>query len=277
VAEYASFAEAAFAMNLTKGALSQQIKRLESDLGFNLFERHARGIRLTLRGQALVQVANKSFQELEHTVQALRSETHLGLVIGTTTYFASRWLSKRLQGFRQAHPNIPLRLQPTVEPYDLKQTDIDVAIRWGKGDWQDSVLDCLFLCPAWPTGSAEALAKVNSQGFSTALKEFTLLRDKADSDAWNDWCKLARIELSYRKDTLVIPDPNVRVQAAIDGQGIGLNDELIDPIFEHGELHRLHPVALTNYGYFISSTENSQARPEVQAFIAWIKRFRNQL
>ena len=50
VAEYNSFTGAARHLHLTTGAISQQIIHLEALLGFTLFERHSRGIRLTVKG-----------------------------------------------------------------------------------------------------------------------------------------------------------------------------------------------------------------------------------
>ena len=52
VARHSSLASAAQALSLTKGAMSHQIRRLETDLGFEVFQRHARGIELTAKGRA---------------------------------------------------------------------------------------------------------------------------------------------------------------------------------------------------------------------------------
>jgi len=271
VAEHSSLAEAATVLNMTKGALSQQIKKLENDLGFTLFERHARGIRITPRGDVLLKNANASFTTIEQLIQTLRTETERTLVIGTTTYFASRWLSKRLMSFMQAHPEIPLRIQPMTEPYVMQGSNIDIAIRWGRGDWLDCELDCLFLCPAWPTGNRAHKLAVETEGFAAALAQSTLLRDKADSTAWQDWCELAGLELSYRKEALIIPDPNVRVQAVIDGQGIGINDALVQAELDSGTLYQLNTLALNKYGYFLAYTPNAIHNADVCAFISWIK------
>jgi len=271
VAEYSSLAEAAQALNQTKGALSQQIKRLESDLGFEIFERHSRGIRLTHRGEALFKVANGSFRNMENTIESLHFDTAKSLVIGSTTYFASRWLSSRLLDFMQNHPDIALRIQAMTEPYQLQTTEIDIAIRWGKGRWSGCELERLFLCPAWPSGSARHKKSIEKIGISTAMAQFTLLKDQPDSTVWEDWCQLAGLQLNYRNEPLVIADPNVRVQAVIDGQGIGINDALVQAELTRGELYRLHSLELTDYGYFLAYPEKSENKTQVQSFVSWIK------
>ena len=57
VARCDSFTRAADKLNLTKGAVSQQIDRLEEELGFRLFERGRKGIELTMNGHKLLQIA----------------------------------------------------------------------------------------------------------------------------------------------------------------------------------------------------------------------------
>ena len=54
IAHYNSFSDAADALNMTKGAISYQIKTLEADLGLRLFDRTSRGVSLTHAGHRLL-------------------------------------------------------------------------------------------------------------------------------------------------------------------------------------------------------------------------------
>jgi DNA-binding transcriptional LysR family regulator len=74
-----------------------------------------------------------------------------------------------------------------------------------------------------------------------------------------------------RKDTLIIPDPNVRVQAVIDGQGIALNDRLIKQEIEEGKLVRLSEVELSSYGYFLARPSSGPNAHSVEEFVQWLK------
>ena len=271
VAQHGSVSSASEALNLTKGAVSHQIRLLESELGFLLFQRLPRGVALTPTGKELLTTSQAAFETIDHRIKELRRVGSHHLTIGLTTYFASRWLSPRLMDFMRLHPDIRLRVQPMIDLQDLNNEDIDLAIRWGNGQWTDVQTEQLFPCPAWPCGNTEAFERVQRDGIETALESFTLLRDRDDSHAWSYWHAAAAIPYWKRADTLIIPDPNVRVQAVIDGQGIALNDELVDAEIQAGKLHRLSPVELSDYGYYLAYPESAMRNPDTEAFANWLR------
>ncbi len=270
VARHESFASAADQLCLTKGALSHQIRLLEDEIGFALFERHARGIRLTAKGKDFLATARLSFGEIERKAQELAEVHENTLTIGVTTYFASRWLSPRLTEFIKAHPEMRLRIQPMIELFDLRKQGVDLAIRWGNGRWNDCEIEKLLDCPAWPTGNMEAYERVQREGLDAAFSSFTLLRDRDDSNAWSEWYRKAGLRANQRADTLIIPDPNVRVQAVIDGQGVALNDDLVAREIEDEKLIRLSSVELSDFGYFIAYEPDTLGGPDVSDFIGWL-------
>lgn len=141
---------------------------------------------------------------------------------------------------------------------------------WGNGEWSDATIQKLFSCSAWPCGDESALKKVTELGVQAAFDEFTLLRDRTNSDAWSDWYMAAGIPFETPTDTLIIPDPNVRVQAVIHGQGIALNDALISSEIADGQLYRLSDIELPDYGYFLAYDSEPEMKPELAVFLQWI-------
>lgn len=272
VAHHESLSSAAEHLHLTKGALSHQIKRLEDTLGFTVFERHARGITLSTKGRELFDVAQHSFKELDNAIEAITNDLSQPLTIGVTTYFASRWLSPRLTGFMQAHPDIRLRIQPMINLLDFAGEEVDLAIRWGDGQWNDCQIKPLMNYPAWPTGDKQAYELVQKDGLENALSKLTLLRDREDSNAWSIWYEAAGLKQETRADTLIIPDPNVRVQAVLDGQGIALNDALINTEISNRSLYRLSDIELSSYGYHLAYATSALENNAVQLFVEWITR-----
>ncbi len=271
IARHDSLSAAADRLCLTKGALSHQIRRLEEELGFTVFERHARGIRLTTKGKELLLAARQSFEQIERKAEDLAGAGDRSLTIGVTTYFASRWLSPRLMEFMRAHPQVRLRIQPMIDLLDFRGEGVDLAIRWGDGRWTDCLVDALFLCPALPTGNRDALAELRDKGPEAAFAGFTLLQDREDSMAWSHWYDRAGLPRRLPADSLIIPDPNVRVQAVLDGQGIALNDALVGAEMAQGGLFALSEVALEDYGYFLAHQPDALAKPDAVAFAEWIK------
>ncbi|WP_424980157.1 LysR substrate-binding domain-containing protein [Leisingera sp. S232] len=271
IARYRSFSDAAEALNMTKGAVSYQVKTLEMDLGFSLFQRSARGVELTPGGLKLLAACQSHYEEIEGEILALKGLSTRTLTVGVSTYFAARWLSPRLMSFMQEHPDIQLRLQPMIRLIDLEAQGVDLAIRWGSGQWGDGDVTPFLPCPAFPAGNAAALETVERLGWEQAVSTFTLLRDHDDSDAWTDWLTVAGLPHQTRRDTLIIPDPNVRVQAVVNGQGVALMDALVEQELEEGKLFRLSPDSLQDYGYFLVRPRKVASRDSVTAFSNWLQ------
>lgn len=271
IAQYSSLSAAADSLNMTKGAVSYQINMLETELGFKVFERKPRGIALTSKGQELLLASRPQYEALEAILTDFKDQSDQSLTVGMSSYFASRWLSPRLMTFMQAHPEIRLRIQPMTQIFDLDQQGVDVAIRWGTGDWSDVDLLPFMPIPAWPVGNQDAAIRVKQLGLKQSFSEFTLLRDHDDSNAWTDWFDAAKLPHQLRKDTLIIPDPNVRVQAVIDGQGIALLDALAIREIEDGKLVRLSEVELSAYGYFLAKPLGQLPDKNATAFMDWLK------
>ena len=271
VARHLSFTAAAEELSLSKGAVSYQIGRLEEELGFPVFVRQHRGIALTERGVRLWQAAQPSFRTLEREIANLRGFAgDARITVGLSTYFASRWLSSRLMTFIGAHPGVALRLQPAIDLIDLSEQGIDMAIRWGKGRWQDCRVEPLLSCPAFPTAGTVIYARSTAVGLPDLLPELPLLHDRDGSQAWQDWHRAADLPYRPTRDDLVIPDPNVRVQAVIDGQGLALNDALVADELADKRLFRLSDVALDDYGYFLAYADGALDNPALRAFRDWL-------
>ena len=272
IASHSSFTAAAEVLNLTKGAVSYQIDKLENELGFKVFVRRKQGIQLTSEGQALLTVAHSSFTSVENEIGRLRQSDKPSITIGMATYFASRWLSPRLMNFITTHAGISLRIQPLIDLSDLYSNDLDLAVRWGKGEWQDPDMVCerIFTCAAVLTCSTQIGHQIEQQGIDSVIGEQTLLHDRDGSQAWLDWFDKAGIEWAAESSDLVIPDPNVRVQAVIDGQGVGLYDRLVEDEVTAGRLYQYHDIELDEYGYYLVYPKYTELGSPVSVFRDWI-------
>lgn len=274
VARHLNMGDAARELNLSKGAVSYQVRQLEAELGFVVFSRDKRKLALTGQGSDLLQLCGQLFDSVERGISDLRQREHTHITIGMATYFASRWLSPRLMRFITEHPDIGLRIQPLIDLMDLRNNALDLAVRWGKGGWREPAyqVELIFACPALLTAGPEIGRRIESEGIEAVIKEATLLHDRDGSDAWMDWFAAAGLEWSGATDDLVIPDPNVRVQAVIDGQGIALNDRLVDDEVAAGRLYQYRPVSLDDYGYYLVYPQVARQSSAIMTFRDWILR-----
>ncbi len=270
IARYSSFSDAANAMNMTKGAISYQIKTLEADLGFPLFRRTTRGVALTSEGLGILAACQSKYEKIEAELSELKGTSSKTLTVGVSTYFAARWLSPVLMSFMQDHQDVQIRIQPLIQFSQHELQDVDLAIRWGDGGWGDVNVSPFMPMPAFPVGNQVAVERVRQLGLERAVANFTLLRDRDDSNAWTDWQILAGVPHQTRRDVLIQPDPNVRVQSVIDGQGIALMDDLVLQEIADAKLFRLSDVELSNYGYFLVQSRRKVPSDIVGVFYDWI-------
>ena len=271
VARHPSLSSAADALNMTKGAVSYQIKALEDELQIQLLLRKSRGVELTNKGKNLLDIAAPHFAALEERLVDFLGARDQELTVGLSSYFAARWLSPRLMSFMEQFPDVRLRLQPMTKLFDLEEQGVDLAIRWGNGMWDDAKVEPFLEMPAWPVGTSKALERIEAEGMEAAFSDFTLLRDHDDSNAWSDWKAKSGLPVKQRRDTLIIPDPNVRVQAVIDGQGIALMDDLIAAELKEGCVVRLTEIELSDYGYFLVEPFGTQRSKAADWFCEWLR------
>ncbi len=111
-AEYLNFSVAAKHLFITQSTLSQQIKQLEFELGFELFRRNSRHISLTEAGEEFLPFARKTILDAEDGVQRLYDLQHVktGVLRVGVTYSLSTVLTEGLISFMKAFPGIKLEI-----------------------------------------------------------------------------------------------------------------------------------------------------------------------
>ncbi|MDG1802092.1 MAG: LysR substrate-binding domain-containing protein [Paracoccaceae bacterium] len=135
-ARYESLSGAAKALNVTHAAVSQHVRTLEARFGLALIERRGRGIGLTSEGVQLARGLSEGFGTIADTIaQMAERDEARPLTLSVTPTFAENWLMPRLGSFWAAHPKIALSIVPSRTVVDLRSDRVDVALRYGDGDW----------------------------------------------------------------------------------------------------------------------------------------------
>lgn len=272
VARNLSFSRAAEHLSMSQGAVSYQIRRLEDELGFELFDRSGRAVRMTEAGLEFKVVATRVLAEIDETAMLLRRREQRELVIGVSTYFGSRWLSPRLMRFIVSHPNIILRFQAMVGQIELAGTGVDVAVVWGSKEHFAAGHELLLESNVTPMCGRQVAETLTNKSLDDWLSGLTLIHDDETRDAWQKWLSLAGLSDKHGRRGPLIPDPNMRVQAVIDGQGLALFDDLVGADVRSGSLVVPTNIELGGYGYFLSVSPYSAHRQDVAALLEWLRR-----
>jgi LysR family transcriptional regulator, glycine cleavage system transcriptional activator len=136
-ARTSSFTAAAGELSLTSGAISYQIRALEAHLGFLLFDRLPRGVRLTAMGVAYLPPVRKAFEQLADSTVGLFGGSEPGQIsVHAPVSLASLWLAPKLPAFVAAHPSIDVRLSSVIWDNPVPDEATDLEIRYGNGQWR---------------------------------------------------------------------------------------------------------------------------------------------
>ena len=281
-ARHLSFSLAADELCISKGAISYQIHKLEEELQCMLFKRAVRQVYLTDAGQTLLQTTQRLFQELDDTLsQITGANQQAGVSIAASTYVAARWLSSRIGQFNERYPDIAILLQHSVNSADFKLGEVDLAIRWGPCSQRaDRSRFGEIPMSLFPVASPALLKRHRislSKPYTAAalqqepFNQLSLLCEDRAQDTWQEWFNAADTDGSeLNHPRRMISDANVRVQAAVDGQGLIMADDLMRTELNNGLLVRLFAEQLKGYGYAMMSSPTRVHSDNARLFMQWV-------
>lgn len=259
-------------LNITHSAVSQQIRALELQLGFPVFDRQGRRVVLNAAGAALLRGVERAYQELD---QGLRAATaahgveQRSLRITALPSFTQRWLMPRLGRFQTQHPEVTLELESTVRLVDLEREGFDLALRQGLGPWPGLESEPLFDLSMLPVAAPALAHQLIGQPLE-ALAQAPLL---GDPELWEAWFEQAGLRRQV-VPVAIFNDFGILLQATEQGMGVGLTRELLaaDALLD-GRLVRVAPrqaMLKEPQRYHVVYPPASREAPAVRAFIDWL-------
>ncbi|MEE8171693.1 MAG: transcriptional regulator GcvA [Alphaproteobacteria bacterium] len=278
-ARHLSFTHAADELNVTQAAISHQIKSLEQWLGLPLFRRLSRAVSLTEEGAQYLPAASQALDGLAGaTARLMRDGDTRSLTVTTLDSFAAQWLMPRLKGFRVRHPEIDVRILPSDGLVDFNRQEVDMAVRYGAGNWPGLVATQLMTEEIFPVCSPALLEGPNPLRRPEDLVHHTLLHDDMRIENgevdWRTWLQTVGADgvIDSERGPFFAHSYLV-VQAAIDAQGVALGrGVLVADALADGRLVRPFEAAglPLDYAYYIAYPEGATQRPAVAAFTTWL-------
>jgi LysR family glycine cleavage system transcriptional activator len=265
-----SLTKAAQSLHLTHGAISHQIKALESDLGVRLVERAGRGIRLTEDGERFAARVRTAFAELMTAVQEITNRANpRQLRVSIPPSLAARWLLPRIGRFHAEHPDIDLVVNSSIAIVDFQRDEADVAIRNGFGQWPGVRIEHLVDDAFFPVCSPRIAGGVPKR--PADLARYTLLR--AEGEPWKPWFEAAELDWPEPTRGPYFSDSALLMQAAAEGQGIALGrSTLLGSDVRNRVLVRPFAIETPNARkmYLVYPPRNADSA-KIAAFRAWLK------
>jgi len=266
-ARHLNFRLAAQELNLTQGAVAQQVRRLESDLGMQLFYRKARGLALTEVGRSYHGPIHRAMTMIDDATRRLQPQ-NISITLSITPSFASKWLVPRLASFSIAYPNIEVKTVASETLANFKSDGVDLAIRLGQPPFGNE-LHAELLAPL-------DLRAVCSPHFAKQSVPIRQLKDFTQrpliQDSHNLWNRLfEEAGLSAQNRIIQFNQTTLAMDAAANGQGIALAPRILLTIdLEQGRLVELWRDTRTSQdGYYIVYPANRESISTREAFKTW--------
>ncbi len=277
-ARHLSFTKAAAELYVTQAAVSQQIKQLEEHLGFKLFHRLTRQLVLTEEGRRLAEEVRTMLNHLSDVIHELKSEETGGiLTVSTIPSFAMKWLIPRLRDFNQRYPEITLQLNTSEQLVNFKTDKIDMAIRYGRGNYPGLETTFMMRDEIFPVCSPDLLKEKSLQTLAD-LRNHVLLYDTDQNPLmnretdWNTWLKAVGTTEIDIKEKMSFTGTHMAIEAAIMGEGIALGRTSLSTL----DLSTGRIVCPFDYrtdsenAYYIVSPEATAEKSKIKTFRDWL-------
>ncbi len=275
-ARHMNFTRAASELSVTQSAVSRQIQLLEEHLGTALFQRQSRGLQLTTAGERLHRAVSMGLEHIANVAADIRRQRSPGeLTVATSVTFASYWLMARMAKFRAAHPDVELRLLASSPVYDLTAAGIDLAVRFGAGEWPGVDAIRLFDDEIWPVCAPQYLKGRPEISTAQDLTGQTLLHlSKFDRNwvTWDTFLREMNVTAAPTERGLVFDNYMVLIQSTLRGEGIALcGRRLAEDFIAHGELVRPIDASLnSDRGFYLVKPRETPLSPAAKLFHDWL-------
>lgn len=261
-----SFIKAASELSVTQSALSHQVRKLEQDLGKPLFFRRTRAIELTEDGRNFYDAIRPALGMIAKAAVSIRGKPQEPSVlrVGLLASFATLWLAPRLAEFINLHPNIQVELRPAIQLANVAADEVDLAIRYGKGNWPNVRAQRLMAEKISPVCSPAFKAKHSGTGP-------ILMTSSPNPFEWNDWAQHAGVDLQPFS-RVMLHDYNIVVEAAVAGQGLAMGrHHMIARKLQDGTLVAAFdvPAHESEIGYWLVQPEGVP-NPAAASFEEWL-------
>jgi LysR family glycine cleavage system transcriptional activator len=236
-ARHLNFRLAAEELGVTQGAIAQQVRGLEAELGCKLFHRLPRMLALTDGGHTYAVSVRRALELVAEATATIRPEP-FRLTISVTPTFASKWLMPRLPNLLATHPELDIRILASERVSNFRSDAVDIAVRLARPPFDTGLVTDLLFKQDLVAVCSPDLMPLDGVLSPAELSRFVLLHDTHDQ-----WPAFIETVLASTASNL---SKSVRfnhtshaIEAAIAGQGLALASSVfVDEDIAAGRLVR---------------------------------------
>lgn len=276
-ARHLNLSMAARELSVTPGAISQQIRLLEDHAGGPLFKREGRNVVLTDLGKILQPMLTDAFEQLKQAAEVIYGSTRRrSLTVSVPPSFAAKWLIPRVSRFAAIRPDIEVWISADMKLADVGGGRVDVAVRYGRGDYAGVRTEHLMDVGVIPVCSPEMLKAGRPFLRPAELRNKTLIHVNNALEEplpdWGDWFESRGLSREAAGAGPRFDQTALAVEAAAHGRGLALAPQ----VFVAADLaskRLIAPIAdglLKSDRSYWTVTRRKSPREEAGAFTNWL-------
>ena len=268
-ARHRSYSRAAAELTVTHGAVSQQIRRLEAELGARLFSRQGNQMVPTPEAQRLAERIGASVAEMRRAVDEFTTSADCDpLVVSMMPQFGHRWLPQRLARLLAdpAGANLEFRIEDRMA--DFVTDGVDMGIRYLRQEVPGVASTLLYQDTLFPVCSPELAAQLRLKAPQDLLGAPLLRHSHLHWRLWFSCFDLAEPPASGP----VFEDSLMLVEAAAAGLGVALGrSSLVERDLSSGRLVRPLPQETDNtFAYYVAWRPDSPKLRRILGLRDWL-------
>ena len=203
-ARHENFARAAEELNLSQATVSHRVRMLEKQLGYTLFERLPRGLKLTESGKAYLPSIRKAFEQIFASTSGIFGRKQFGsLTVRAPVSYTALWLSPVIDQFLQQYPGIDVRLISSIWADSISKEDIDIDLRLGFGNWPDCETEKVYTDIVVPACSPSMMDRFSNAKISVdELAAHSLIHVMGIEDLWMKYFEFAGVKYTSNRNDI---------------------------------------------------------------------------
>ena len=264
-----SMTAAAADLRVTHGAISRQVKALETQVGLPLLQRQPRGLTLTPEGTALAEGLADAFDRIRLALSRVKPRP---MTLSCSATMMMFWLLPRLGDFKRAHPAVELRLDVNHGAVDFVRDEVSVAIR-----------NSMYRPP--PNALSETLVREEigpvchpayaaGLGLRAApdLAGVKLLTTATRPRGWAEWTAAVGVPALRAPSSEIYEHYYLVIQAAVCGLGMAVVPRLLVEN-EIAAGHLVAPLGFVEGPHSLElwTAEHLRTRPDVETLLTWLR------
>lgn len=273
-ARHENFAVAAQELNLSQSTVSHRVRLLERYLGYPLFERLPRGLRLTESGKAYLPSVRKAFDEIFASTSGIFGFKGKGtLTVRAPVSYSALWLAPMLESFLAAYPGIEVRLTSSVWADDLATDETDIDLRLGYGHWSGYKTELLLRESVLPVCSPLVLQDSSPIKSIEDFSKRALIHVMGLEDLWMKFFAMAGLRLTTRRHDIRVDSAMAALEMAASGTHFALlQKRFLDPYLRTKRLiiPLQRKMQIEQALYLLQPESIDRPKPEATLFCDWL-------